>query len=186
MERDHPIESLKLISTHFTFDEWRIIVRMSVHSERNKAHNSERIRRQKVDRSRRRRGTAASPSFRSLRLRLRLSLIFGGEHCYPYKWTKVSDVYNRFTYDKRCLFPTSSFGLGLGVHDSSVFWITSSLNEQIKITRVEIAPKYLDIDKVFKRFSFPQKICIAFDGVRDLEGYKILRNKKTRKNSPLL
>jgi hypothetical protein len=75
----------------------------------------------------------------------------------------------------------------LGVHDSGVFWITSSLNEQIKMgTRVEMAQKYLDIDKVFEKFSLPQKICIAFDGVRDLEGYKILRNKMTRNSSPLL
>jgi hypothetical protein len=75
----------------------------------------------------------------------------------------------------------------LGVHDSGVFWITSSLNEQIKMgTRVEIAQEYLDIDKVFEKFSLPQKICITFDGVRDLEDYKILRNKMSRKNSPLL
>jgi hypothetical protein len=25
MQRDHPVESLKLISAHFTFDDWRII-----------------------------------------------------------------------------------------------------------------------------------------------------------------
>ena len=57
-------------------------------------------------------------------------------------------------YGIRQLFPTSSFGLGLGVHDSGIFWITSSLNEQIKMgTRVEIAQEYLDIDKVFKKFS---------------------------------
>ena len=53
-------------------------------------------------------------------------------------------------------------------------------------TPVEIAQGYLDIDKVFEKFSLSQKICIAFDGVRDLVGYKILRDKMTRKNSPLL
>jgi hypothetical protein len=30
-----------------------------------------------------------------------------------------------------------------------------------------------------------QRLCIAFDDVRDLMGYKILRNKMTRKNSIL-
>ena len=54
----------------------------------------------------------------------------------------------------REFFSASSFGLGLRVHDSGVFWITSSLNEQIKMgTRVEIEQEYLDIDKVFKKFS---------------------------------
>ena len=77
-------------------------------------------------------------------------------------------------YGIRGLFPTSSFGLGLGVHDSCVFWITSSLNEQIKMgPALKMAQEYLDIDKVFEKFSLPQKICIAFDGVRNLEGYKI-------------
>ena len=55
--RDHPIQSLKLISTHFTLEDWRIwiIVKMSVHFhfERKKVYNLERIRRQKVDRSHR-------------------------------------------------------------------------------------------------------------------------------------
>jgi hypothetical protein len=53
-------------------------------------------------------------------------------------------------------------------------------------TRVEIAQANLDIDEVFEKFSLPQKICITFDRVRDLEGYKNLRNKMTRNNSPLL
>ena len=53
------------------------------------------------------------------------------------------------------------------------------------MTRVEVAQEYLDIDKVFEKFSLPQKICIALDGVRDLGGYKILRNNITGKNSPL-
>jgi hypothetical protein len=39
MQRDHPIESLKLISTHFTFDDWRIKVRMCVHFKKKKTHN---------------------------------------------------------------------------------------------------------------------------------------------------
>ena len=36
MQRDHPIESLKLISTHFTFDDWWNNVRMSVHFKKKK------------------------------------------------------------------------------------------------------------------------------------------------------
>ena len=41
---------------------------------------------------------------------------------------------------------------GLDVHDSNigVFWITSSLNEQIKMGNcVEMAQEYLNIDRVF-------------------------------------
>ena len=153
-----------------------------MHFKKKKTHNSERFRRQKVDRSHRPQLLHPSEV-----LRPPLSLIFDGERCYPYKWMEISDIYVRYTYGIRRLFPTSSFGLGLSVHDSGVFWITSSLNERIKMgTRVEIAQKYLDIDKVFEKFSLAQKICIAFDRVRDLEGYKILRNKMTRKSSPLL
>ena len=177
MQRDHPIESLKLISTHFTIYDWRIIVRMSMHFERKTTHNSERIRRQKVDRSHRLQLLRPSEV-----LRLPLSLIFDGEHCYPYNGQKVSDVYNWHTYGIRELFSTSSFGFGLGVHNSSVFWIASSLNEHIRTrTRVEIAQGYLDIDKVFEKLSLSQKICIAFDGIRDLVGYEILRDKKDAK-----
>ena len=103
------------------------------------------------------------------------------------QWTKIRNVYNWYTYDIRELFPTSSFGLRLGVHDSGVFWIAGSLNEQIKTgTRVEIAQEYLDIDKVLEKFGLSQEIYIAFDGVRDLVNYKNLREKMTRKNSPLL
>ena len=42
----------------------------------------------------------------------------------------------------------------LGIHDSSVLWIASSLNEQIKLgTYEETMEIYLDIDKVFEEFS---------------------------------
>ena len=34
MQRDHPIEPLELISTHFTFDDWRMVVRMAMYFEK--------------------------------------------------------------------------------------------------------------------------------------------------------
>ena len=56
--------------------------------------------------------------------------------------------------DERELFTTSSFGFGLGIHDSSVLRIASSLDEQNQVgIHDEITRKYLDVDKVFEKFS---------------------------------
>jgi hypothetical protein len=56
--------------------------------------------------------------------------------------------------DERELFTTSSFGLGLGIHDSGVLRIASSLDEQNQLgIHDERTSKYLDVDKVFEKFS---------------------------------
>jgi hypothetical protein len=107
------------------------------------------------------------------------------EPCYPYNGQRLV----MYIHGIREPFPTSSFGLGfkLGVHDSGVFWIASSLDEQIKMeTCSGIAQEYLDIesiiDKVFEEFSWSQKIYIAFKfdslSVLDLVGYMILRARE--------
>jgi hypothetical protein len=89
MQRDHPIESLKLISTHFTFDDWRMVVRMDMYFEKKRAHSSEMIQKQRVGRCHR-----LQPLRPSKVPRLPLSQIFDGEHCYRYNVQKVSDIHN--------------------------------------------------------------------------------------------